>query len=204
MTESAQTSHLASNVTLTRDDIISGLTELVKNLHEAGVPARVQLVGGAAIALTVNAERTATRDVDAPLTPAKEVLVAAEKVALTNGWPTDWLNDKAAQFIPQGYGRAPEWTVVHQDDLVTIEAASGEMLLAMKLHSTQRRRLREAEDLLALLPTCGITTVEAAETLYADFYPGDEFTESTVNVVSKILATNPAAPPIPPQPRIRG
>lgn len=198
MTESAQTGHLASNVTLTRTDIVSGLTELVRNLHEAGVSARVQLVGGAAIALTINAERTVTRDVDAPLTPVKEALAAAEKVALTHGWPPDWLNDKAAQFVPQGYGREPEWTVVHKDDLVTIEAASAETLLAMKLHATQRRRLREAEDLLALLPTCGITTVEEAGRLYAEFYPGDEFTESTEHIVSQILATNPVAPPTPP------
>ncbi len=203
MTESAQTSHHASNVTLTRDDIVAGLTELVKNLHEAGVPARVQLVGGAAIALTINAERTATRDVDAPLTPIKEVLVAAQKVALAHGWPADWLNDKAAQFVPQGFGREPEWTVVHKDDLVTIEAASAEMLLAMKLHATQRRRLREVEDLLSLLPTCGITSVEEAETLYAEFYPGDEFTESTENIVTQVLATNPAAPPTPAPPTLR-
>lgn len=204
MTESAQTGHLGSSVTLTRDDIISGLTELVKNLHEAGVRARVQLVGGAAIALTVNADRTATRDVDAPLTPLNEVLAAAEKVALVRRWPTDWLNDKAAQFVPQGYGREPEWTVVHKDDLVTIEAASAETLLAMKLHATQRRRLREAEDLLALLPTCGITTVEEAETLYAEFYPGDEFTDSTEDIVSAVLATNPTAPPIPPPLKMGG
>jgi len=200
MTGSTQSSHLAASVTLTRDDIVSGLSELVEYLHEAGVSARVQLVGGAAIALTINAERTATRDVDAPLTPAATVLAAAEKVALTRGWPSDWLNDKAAQFVPQGYGREPEWTIVHEDDLVTIEAASAETLLAMKLHATQRRRLREVEDLLALLPTCGIATVGEAEALYADFYPGDEFTESTADIVSGLLATDPTAPPIPPPP----
>ncbi|MFT3798881.1 hypothetical protein [Microbacterium sp.] len=202
MTESPRSSHLTSSVTLTRDDIISGLTELVKRLHDADAPARIQLVGGAAIALTINADRVATRDVDAPLTPAADVLAAAEKVALTRGWPIDWLNDKAAQFVPDGYGRAPEWTIIHKDHLVTIEAASPETLLAMKLHAAQRRRLREAEDLLALLPTCGISTVEEAEVLYADFYPGDEFTESTASIVSRLLETHPAAPPTPPPPRI--
>lgn len=71
------------------------------------------------------------------------------------------------------------------------------MPIAMKLHATRRRRLREVEDLLSLLPTCGITSVEEAETLYTEFYPGDEFTESTENIVTQVLATNPAAPPTP-------
>lgn len=202
MSESVRAGHLGSNVTLTRDDIIAGLTDLVKRLHDAGVPARVQLVGGAAIALTINAERVATRDVDGPLTPVVDVLAAAEKVALTRGWPTDWLNDKAAQFAPNRFGRQSEWTTIHEDELVTVEVASAETLLAMKLHATQRRRLREAEDLLALLPTCGISTVEDAEALYADFYPGDEFTESTANIVGRLLETRPPAPPTPPSPRL--
>ena len=101
MSESQRSSHLTSSVTLTRDDIIDGLAELVKHLHDAGVPARVQLVGGAAIALTIKADRVATRDVDGPLTPAADVLAAADKVARARGWPTDLLNDKAAQFVPR-------------------------------------------------------------------------------------------------------
>lgn len=160
MSDSRESRHLGASVTLTRDDIVSGLAELVTHLHDAGVSARVQLVGGAAIALTINADRVATRDVDGPLTPVVEVLAAAEKVALTRGWPTDWLNDEAVQFLPAGYGRQPEWTTIYQDSLVTIEAASAETLLAMKLHAAQRRRLREAEDLLVLLPTAGPIAAE--------------------------------------------
>lgn len=203
MTEPVPSSHLTSGVTLTREDIIAGLAELVGHLHHAGVPARVHLVGGAAIALTINADRVATRDVDAPLTPAADVLAAAKKVAVARGWPDDWLNDKAAQFVPDGYGRQPEWTTVHKDHLVTIEAASAETLLAMKLHATQRRRLREADDLLALLPTCGISTLDEAEALYTGFYPGDEFTQSTASIVTGLLDTHPAAPPVPPAPRLK-
>lgn len=200
MNEPAHPHHLASSVTLTRNDIVSGLTELVAFLHEGGVPARVQVVGGAAIALTINSERTATRDVDAPLSPVAEVRAAAEKVARRRGWPHDWLNDEAAQFVPQGYGRAAEWTLIHEDDVVSIQVASAETLLAMKLHATQSRRLREVDDLMSLLPTCHVATVEEAEALYSDFYPGDEFTPSTAKIVRAVLDAGPTTPDIPPRP----
>ena len=75
------------------------------------------------------------------------MIAAAEKVARDRGWPADWLNDKAAQFLPNGFGRVPEWAIIYEDAIVTIEVATPEMLLAMKLHAAQIRRLRELEDL---------------------------------------------------------
>lgn len=52
---------------LTREDMIDGLKEVAAELRSHGVTGTMQLVGGAAIVLTVNAERRLTRDIDALL-----------------------------------------------------------------------------------------------------------------------------------------
>lgn len=185
---------------LTRQDIIDGIRSLAVELRRNGHTARLQLVGGAAIALTVNGVRHTTRDVDAVLTPAAAVDAAAATVADQHGWPHDWLNDDAAQFLPSGFGRHAEWSTLHSDDTVTIEVASIETLLAMKLHAAQRRGARESADLIDLLPLVGITTVDDAEVLYGDFYPGDEFTARTARLVQGILDAGTPAPEVPPAP----
>lgn len=68
------------------------------------------------------------------------------------------------------------------------------MMLAMKLQSTQRRGRREMADLAVLLPLCGIETVEEAEELYGEFYPGDEFTTPTARRVQSALDNRPTIP----------
>ncbi|MDR2321966.1 MAG: hypothetical protein LBE60_10000 [Microbacterium sp.] len=185
---------------LTRDDIVDGVRALATELRRSGHAARLQIVGGAAIALTVNSLRHTTRDVDAVLTPVAAVDAAAATVADRFGWPHDWVNDDAAQFVPSGFGRRAEWSTLHKDDTVTIEVASIETLLAMKLHAAQRRGARESADLMDLLPLAGLATVDDAEALYGEFYPGDEFTERTARLVRGILDAGAPAPEAPPAP----
>ncbi|MFB2583749.1 hypothetical protein [Herbiconiux liukaitaii] len=187
-------------ITLTREEIIDGLRDLVVSLRTDGHRARLQIVGGAAIALMLDAGRRATRDVDGPLTPPEVIIAAAEKIAATRGWPQDWVNDSAAQFVPHGYGRSAEWRTVYDRDDVVIQIASAETLLAMKLFAAEKRYLREAEDLAVLLHATGIDTVEHAETLYAEFYPGDEFSPRLFELVESILSSSFRAPPVPPPP----
>lgn len=188
--------------TLTRDDIVAGLRELIAELASRGQTARIRLVGGAAIALTVDADRPSTVDIDAPLDPTGPVLEAAAAIAARHGWRADWINDAATMFLPNGLGRrTPEWRTVHQGPHVTVQVASPDTLLAMKLHAAQRRGNRDASDLAALLPLCGITSLEAAEQLYEDFYPGDELTERSQQLVRRLLDTNQPAksqPVVPP------
>ncbi|MFD1722411.1 nucleotidyl transferase AbiEii/AbiGii toxin family protein [Amnibacterium endophyticum] len=187
--------------TLTRADLITGLRELLAELRTAGTGARIRIVGGAAIALTLQAERPATVDIDGPLEPAAPVLDAARRVAGRHGWRTDWINDAAAAFIPTGYGdRTAEWTTVYDDHQVLVQIASPETLLAMKLHAAQRRGNRDARDLAVLLPHCGIATTDDAEQLYEDYYPGDALTPRTLQLVDQILAAAPTTPSTPPPP----
>lgn len=184
--------------TLTRDDIVAGLRELVAELSSRGQTGRIRLVGGAAIALTVDVDRPSTVDIDAPLEPAGPVLEAAAAIASRHGWRADWINDAVTMFLPNGLGtRTPEWRTVHQGPHVTVQVASPDTLLAMKLHAAQRRGNRDAGDLAALLPLCGITSLQAAEQLYGDFYPGDGLTERTLQLVRRLLDNDQPAKPRP-------
>lgn len=183
---------------LSRDDIIDGIKEIADTLRDRGVTGTLQLVGGAAIVLTVNAHRRLTRDVDATLAPKDEIERAARIVAERRHWPADWLNDDAAQFLPSGFGRPAEWTTLYQDTTITIQAATHETLLAMKLHAAARRGAREAEDIADLFDRVGIASVNAAEELYGEFYPGDELTPKTARIVESILAATRDSTPEPP------
>ncbi|MDN3311777.1 hypothetical protein QWJ90_12640 [Microbacterium oryzae] len=54
--------------------------------------------------------------------------------------------------------------------------------------------MRELPDLRVL---AGITTVEEAEELFGQFYPGDEFSERTAQVVEQaVLGAGPPADPV--------
>ena len=55
----------------------------------------------------------------------------------------------------------------------------------MKLRAN--RPGRDTNDIRQLLTLCRITTLDAAEDLYEDFYPGDALTDRAVAMVTAIL-----------------
>lgn len=77
-------------VSLDRDALVLGLRELIAKLHDIDAPARIRIVGGAAISLLYNAERGSTVDIDAELAPADVILGASRHIADNHGWPGDY------------------------------------------------------------------------------------------------------------------
>jgi hypothetical protein len=69
-------------------------------------------------------------------------------------------------------------------------------MLAMKLRAN--RPGRDTRDIRLLLALCGIDTLEQAEGLYEEFYPGDLFTDRAERMVIAILDDVPT--PVPPSP----
>lgn len=176
---------------LSRADIIDGLSELVSRLRATGKPARVQIVGGAALLLSYF-DRSLTVDVDGPLDPEPEIMAISAQIAAERGWAGDWVNAAATQFLPNGFGhKSAEWVTIFDGDGVVVEVASAETLLAMKLDSAQRRGTRELDDITKLLALLGIADIDVAESLYRDYYPGEEFSTRTYAIVERALATRP-------------
>lgn len=103
---------------LTRDDLVSGLRELVRLLHRDGLETSVYVVGGAALALNYDSERRTTDDIDAMIRPESLALGHAAEIAAARGWAEDWLNTKAEVFIP--IAREAGWKSLWNDGVTSV------------------------------------------------------------------------------------
>lgn len=177
--------------TFTRDDILSGLRDLIAELHAAGEAAGIRLVGGAALAIRYFDRRT-TNDLDAlHVQPGSDdvILAAAARVGARRGWDAGWFNFavERTDSFPSFGRRIVEWETIYDEDGVLVQVAAEDALLAMKLRAN--RPGRDVDDIRRLLALSGTTTLDDAEELYEDFYPGDTLTDRAVGIVERILAT---------------
>ncbi len=159
--------------TFDRSALLVALKELADRLADADVGAGIRVIGGAAVALTVDPERTATRDIDVVIYPpsaAGPVRIAVREMAAAAGWPDDWLNDAAKAYLP--FAGSPRWSTLRQQGSVEISLAPTDLLLAMKLHAA--RGARDSGDIRTLLTACEVSSAQEAEEIYAIYYPGED------------------------------
>jgi hypothetical protein len=183
--------------TLDRDDLIDGLREVIKRAHAAGLTdVSIRIVGGAALRLA-HFERATTADIDAQIEPIGQITPIIEQIAHDRGWPTSWLNNEAAGFIP-AWGQTVEWEPIFDDEDVSISVAPIDALLAMKLNAA--RPGRDTDDIAKLLALNRIDSLETAEAVYESFYPGDSLSERSVRQVERILELGLPDAPKPPAP----
>lgn len=124
---------------LSREEILTLLAELGADLDSQGLHGDLYVVGGAAIAITLDRRRT-TRDVDAALHPADAVRAAAARVAAAHALPTSWLNPAAMAFAP---ATADDDAVGLELRGLSVSVAGPEHLLAMKLAAGRARDLSD-------------------------------------------------------------
>jgi hypothetical protein len=108
-------------------------------------------------------------------------------VAQSRGWDPGWLNFdvEKADALPT-FGRRPvEWETIYDHDGIVIQVAAKEAMLAMKLRAN--RPGRDTNDIRQLLRLCDVTTLDEAEELYEDFYPGDALSDRAVKMFVAIL-----------------
>jgi hypothetical protein len=151
---------------LSRESITILLQELDEELGRRGAKADLFLVGGAALALVYDAARS-TRDLDAVFLPTDVVRAAASALAERHALAADWLNDAVKGFLP---GPDPGATRYFEADHLTVDVASAEYLLAMKLFAS--RVEADAEDIAFLYRKLGYTTVDQGLDLVQSVYRG--------------------------------
>lgn len=141
---------------LTRDDLIQLLREVGQALEDEGLTASIYVVGGAAIALTLNSRRV-TRDVDAALRDHPEELKeTANAVGARHGLAPDWFNSAATMFFSSEPDRdVGEFSLPGLD----ISIVSPEHLLAMKIRAS---RGKDQADLEHLFNFMGISDPQQA------------------------------------------
>lgn len=84
------------------------------------------------------------------------------------------------------FGRRPvQWETIYAHDGIVIQVAAKDAMLAMKLRAN--RPGRDTNDIRQLLRLCDVTTLDDAEELYEDFYPGDALSDRAVKMVVAIL-----------------
>jgi hypothetical protein len=126
-------------------------------LSDRGASADIYVVGGAAMALSFDANRT-TRDLDAVFAPGTEVRSAAAAVAEEFGLAPDWLNDAVKGFVPASPD--PLQQVIFDSPHLRVCVAGPEHLLAMKVAAS--RVEQDRQDLELLLGVLHITSVDEA------------------------------------------
>ncbi len=145
------------------------MVELVDDLVDRGVSARLTLYGGAAMAL-VHYDRAATGDVDASFFPSEAVAAVARDVGARWGLAPDWLSSAATAFLPPVPDPGDEPVIVERGGVV-VRAGSARLLLAMKLRAA--RPGRDGDDIAVLVRQCGIRSVSEAEQVLEDVYLGE-------------------------------
>jgi predicted nucleotidyltransferase len=170
---------------LTRDELLGNLAAVGHKLHQYGIEANIYVVGGAAIALTINNRRT-TSDVDAIVKTNNEAFRAAtEIVAKERGLEKNWCLDDVSDYI----SRNPigEETPVILPGL-NVMVASPEHLLAMKVRAAVTRDRGDLEDIVYLANHLELTdpdqiadlTEKQFNGIYKDSIGRDEYLQ-TIN-----------------------
>ena len=189
-------------LSLNRADLLEALQELIHELRARNVSGEIRIVGGAALSLSYF-ERDVTQDIDVMNVQGGEneaVAEAARSVASRLDLNDNWLNFEVTRIdaLPT-LGREVEWHTIFSSAEITIQVASAETLLAMKLRAN--RPGRDVNDIRALLALVGITDVASAETLYESFYPGDVLPDRAIQILDNLFAeVDPPTISVPPTP----
>lgn len=173
------TSLLTKEKSLDRSSIHLILEELGRRLQQRNLNATVNIIGGAAIALTLKDERV-TQDVDAVVITdhSEEFNQLAKDVALDFSIRPDWIGDNVSHFVsdnPDGFNELITYPGID------VYVASPEHILAMKLRANiLRMRAHDAEDLVFLLDHLQISPEVAARLVTEEFsdIPGEYISTS--------------------------
>ena len=172
-----------------RAAIEQNLTDLAVRLDEAGVEARILIVGGAAMVFYY--DRQLTVDIDAAVHPTA-VLVYANAMAAEKGLRPNWLNNAAAGFLP--HEDVPGALVIGRGG-VRVEVAEPGVLLAMKLRACRPRK--DSFDIAFLLRRCDVRSFAEAADWLDRYFPEEEIPARGEAIVHWALGavTLPTDPP---------
>ncbi|MDR1184338.1 MAG: hypothetical protein LBK67_06030 [Coriobacteriales bacterium] len=140
---------------------------LDEKMHEAGVEASIFVVGGAAVALTLN-ERRVTNDIDGKYeNPELDPLIHA--MAQEEGLSSQWLNHSINTVLSY-FREDDEPKTLFVGKNLTIQVASPEYVLAMKLAA---RREKDVRDVVLLVNKLGIASREELIKVVMRYFKAD-------------------------------
>jgi hypothetical protein len=138
------------------EEIAEFLDELDSRLKKRNESASIFIVGGAAIAMITGESPRRTEDIDA-ITHDSVVIEESRRMAEEHGLPPNWLNDKAAMWMPP---LPPGALRRHPQPGLHVTYATDEFLFATKLIAQRRR---DAPDMRLLARRLGLRKPTPAE-----------------------------------------
>lgn len=166
---------------MNREEIVEALTAVGRVLHRRGLEGEMYIVGGAAIALALDARRS-TRDIDAVFEPKSAIYEAADEVAPALDLPPGWLNDAVKGFLA---GTDPAAAPVLEVPGLRCLAASPRMLIALKVLA---HRIGEDDDDVRLLAReLGLDTAQDVLVLAEEVF-GDRLDAAARFFVEELFA----------------
>ncbi|MDR1358630.1 MAG: hypothetical protein LBJ48_04680 [Coriobacteriales bacterium] len=155
------------DVTLTKERIRELFSKLDAKMSGEGREATIFVVGGAAIALTLDEVRVTT-DIDGQFEePALEPLI--RQVAQEEGLPADWLNH-SINVVMSYFKKDEEPLDVFNGRMLSIQAASPQYVLAMKLAS---RRDKDVDDVVMLVKKLGLSSRDKVLAVVGRYFNAD-------------------------------
>jgi hypothetical protein len=139
--------------------------ELSTELAKRGQTGQLFVVGGAAMAMAYDMDRT-THDVDAVFEPTHVLRDLTALIGERHRLNPDWINDAAKGFLP---GADDDPRTVYESASLYVQVASPRYLLAMKLFSG--RSARDHDDAVKLWRIVGFTQADQGIELLEASYP---------------------------------
>ena len=177
---------------LTKERLTRALRRLSELATAEGIVLEIDLYGGAVFTL-VYGSRDSTRDVDAVIKPAGPGNRLVQIVAAEQNLPEDWLNSEVQQFLsPLGQRRPFPSPELEPGIVLTIPTAN--YLLALKLRASRPSLLGypgDEPDIRYLLHKIKPASLEAVDTIFERFFPGDALHEYARTLVTRLLAEIP-------------
>ena len=171
---------------LSRDDLVWAIDRIRQDLRAIGVTGTIKIIGGSAMILSDLAAREATMDIDAVVAvPTETIDAIAAAIGRERRWPNDWFNRQAQGLYP-AYAGHPLWNRSEDlsDETLSIDLATQESLLAMKLNAS--RKGRDNDDIRALMTACEIRTVAEADQHFSEYFRGESMPDKAVVMLRRL------------------
>jgi hypothetical protein len=151
------------------DAIASYLKEVAEAIPRTSDQYEIVVVGGSLLALL--GYRESTRDIDS-VTRLEQVLRdAVTEVARRHGLSPAWLNDSAAQFLPQTFNK-DDCSLILDHPRLRVLGAPLQQVFLMKVLAA---RSRDITDLEISWTDCGFESPEQAAASFHEAYPHEEY-----------------------------
>ena len=145
------------------------LMDVANAIPDGTVQFEIVVVGGSLLALL--GYRESTSDVDSVTRLEQTLRDAAEEVARRHGLSPTWLNDAAAQFLPQTFNK-DDCSVLFDHTQLRVLGAPLQQVFLMKVLAA---RTRDITDLEVIWSDCGFDSPERAADLFHEAYPNENY-----------------------------